>query len=1062
MNKKKILIGGIVAIAFSFLCISGRASAATIENKALAYDIWRCYHNNTAIITETKEAFFDEIEINDVMRPGLTLPATNIFGTRGNVKTIDCQSLLVGKVEAEGRRTFNGLLGNKADDGLSRSEMEELGYALMPSGNCIWFNFDAVDDSNHGSTSTVKSEKLCLPTGANMSRLVVNGKDALAMSALNFSIINDEANNRQLQITGAVIGNKDRILVDLKNYTDLEKLRYDIGSMLGKGYQDSDSKVSGTTSYSVSRTQPSSSGEYGRYVLNGSIENAALNAVNNTLGESFSAASDFVPFSADEAYVLYHRYLDNYYRVERVCNVSASDEGIYKSNPQWVAGPMLNEGEIGTCYFRATDNQEQTVNALNGLLQYDGSQKGWRDLLLQLEGVRDQLTVEGILGAERSNSASSGETSVDCGNSGGAGALGWIVCPVMEWMVNTSKSLYEDTVKDQLSIDPRLFSGSGFDGTKEAWGMFQGIANTLFIILFLIVIISQLTGIGIDNYGIKKILPKIILSAILINISYYLCLVAIDLSNIIGNGIQALFDGMAEGLSPALNVEGSGFVDSFNSTGFSAVAILGLMFAGGLAIWTNPAIILTLLVSAIGVVVAILFLFLLLAAREAVVVVLTIISPLAFACLMLPNTKNLFSRWLKMSEGLLLVYPICGLLVGGGNYLSKLLLSVGIADGGFFSAFAALAIGIAPIFFIPMVLRGAFTSMGNIGARISSIGTAIGRGTQRAARNSTAYKTAQELGAQRRTRINAGVDKNGKAMELGTFGTLIRGGRRNVQRNKIRYNRDVAERGSLEATEGSEFMLDTQTANETKSIIASGESNYINEMKGSLSAALESDDKAKIRAYTDILTSKGENGRDAVKAAYNYSSGRMSNSAAMTFANNILNKHGADYKNYNRSLFDIAKNINAAGRDEDKITAARMSTGDYLNNSNGKGNIINKLTSQSLSSMDDAAFKELFMRGGNLQFPEGQGVNEELVGKTIYDSLRNQGASMKASRRADLERLLAQSGYVPPVSIDNGGSTANATGGSRSSGDGLDIPHFVNGSNSSSGEAEIAGFMKKK
>ena len=59
----------------------------------------------------------------------------------------------------------------------------------------------------------------------------------------------------------------------------------------------------------------------------------------------------------------------------------------------------------------------------------------------------------------------------------------------------------------------------------EGWNTFRDIANVIFVILLMVVIFSQLTGVGIDNYGIKKILPKLIIAAILINLSYLICLI---------------------------------------------------------------------------------------------------------------------------------------------------------------------------------------------------------------------------------------------------------------------------------------------------------------------------------------------------------------------------------------------------------------------------------------------------------------------------------------------------------------------------------------------------------
>jgi len=366
------------------------------------------------------------------------------------------------------------------------------------------------------------------------------------------------------------------------------------------------------------------------------------------------------------------------------------------------------------------------------------------------------------------------EVKPTCASSGGAESLGWIVCPILSWMGRASNDLYNYYIEPALNVKPALFNeGSGEnDDVKDAWGIFQNIANIVFVILFLIVIFSQLTGVGIDNYGIKKILPKLIVAAILVNVSYYICLIFIDLSNIVGNGIQNMFNGMSSSLTINSAVIGGENIGSeILSTSVTGAVLLGALVVGGVAVWQNPAILLTLLISGLGVVISILFLFLILAAREAAIVVLTVISPLAFVCYILPNTKNLFDRWRKMGEGLLLVYPICGLLVGGGSYVSKLLLASGIGTGndgnGFFGAFSAMLISVVPIFFIPTVLRSSFAAMGNLGAKISGFGQRLSTGSQRFLREREGYKNAQKMGLERRTRIRAGLNKDGQLTPRG-------------------------------------------------------------------------------------------------------------------------------------------------------------------------------------------------------------------------------------------------------------------------------------------------------
>ena len=137
-------------------------------------------------------------------------------------------------------------------------------------------------------------------------------------------------------------------------------------------------------------------------------------------------------------------------------------------------------------------------------------------------------------------------------------------------------------------------------------------------------------------------------------------------------------------------------------------------------------------------------------------------------------------------------------MVGGGNYVSRLLLNINASNGGggFFMALTAMVIGIAPIFFIPMLLKNSFSALGNIGAKISGLGERVRGGAVRGMRGTDTYKNAQERGAERRTRIRAGVDRDGNARELSGLGRFLRGGSRNVARNRSQYlkNQDARTR----------------------------------------------------------------------------------------------------------------------------------------------------------------------------------------------------------------------------------------------------------------------------
>ncbi|MBP5512973.1 MFS transporter [Candidatus Saccharibacteria bacterium] len=355
-----------------------------------------------------------------------------------------------------------------------------------------------------------------------------------------------------------------------------------------------------------------------------------------------------------------------------------------------------------------------------------------------------------------------------------AGALGWAICPIMSGLSNTLTSIYEDMVEPFLAVNPRLLGAEA----KKVVDDVTVFANAVIIIFLLMVIFSQLTGVGIDNYGIKKSLPKLIVTAILVNLSFVICQVAVDLSNIVGSGANSMLSGVdvsittcndAEGgvsNGVGLNVPGgqqcvpadisSGseagmFKTMINvaSVGLAGIGVgsiaLGIASSGWLA-----GLIIPIFLLLITAVIAVLFFFVLLGVRQAGVVILAVLSPLALTCYMLPNTKRFFDKWKKAFTGLLVLYPICGLLIGGGQLAAKILIS---ASQDYVTYFAGCLIMVVPFFFIPSLLKGSFAAMGNIGAKISGIGKSLGsRGRGRvegAFKNSDRYKNRVDFNQKR-------------------------------------------------------------------------------------------------------------------------------------------------------------------------------------------------------------------------------------------------------------------------------------------------------------------------
>ena len=418
-------------------------------------------------------------------------------------------------------------------------------------------------------------------------------------------------------------------------------------------------------------------------------------------------------------------------------------------------------------------------------------------------------------------------TQPSCFNS--AESLGWIICPILDITSNLLNTLYERIFQDFIEVKASMLAENGM---RQAWQSFQTFANIVFVILLLVVIISQLTGVGIDNLGIKRILPRLIIAIILVNVSYILCTLAVDVSNIAGSGLYDLFNTMSQGITvsdPAIGV-GQGVGVGVLTLIVGAILGAGLWISyGGVA-----GMILAIFPAVIAGVVSLLFTLILLGARQAGVVILTVISPLAIVMYMLPNTKKFYDRWIKMFSGLLLLYPIVGALVGGSNFASALLLSTG--NEGFFFLLTAMLINIVPFFFIPTLLRGSFTAIGNIGNRIGSLGQRLGGRASGALRRNEAYRNAMDL-----ARSGYKYNKEGKLVERKFGSAALK--RRFVGRGGFigrAASRSLAH-GTAEARRLGEMDARADAINDTASIV------------GAIGAVKTAKDVAK-SAKTDLKT----------------------------------------------------------------------------------------------------------------------------------------------------------------------------------------------------------------
>ncbi len=359
--------------------------------------------------------------------------------------------------------------------------------------------------------------------------------------------------------------------------------------------------------------------------------------------------------------------------------------------------------------------------------------------------------------------------------------VGWIVCPVINFAASMADKAYELLSKNFLEIPVSYLAN---DQIYESWQAFQSIANVILVILFLIIIFSQLTSVGITNYGIKKLLPKIIIVAILMNLSFIICSLAVDISNILGYGLKDTLTNLA----PENKMAGSNYYN-FGSTGSGAggwAILAGTALAGG-AIGVAASGGVTLAVIALIPVLfaalsSLIMIFFILVGRQVLILLLIVISPVAFALSLLPNTAQWFAKWRKTFVALLMVFPIIGLVYGASSLASGIMSSsYSVGDNeSMIGEIITAGIMVIPLIIVPSLLKKSLDSVGNIGAMAGKLNAKMSGGLKNKLDNSGVSKHLGKNSERRQAMTTAGIDPR-------------RGGRANPANWKARVNKAVTE-----------------------------------------------------------------------------------------------------------------------------------------------------------------------------------------------------------------------------------------------------------------------------
>ena len=308
----------------------------------------------------------------------------------------------------------------------------------------------------------------------------------------------------------------------------------------------------------------------------------------------------------------------------------------------------------------------------------------------------------------------SGRTTIDItppsesgtyGSSCDVKGIGWIVCPVSTFLAQAMDWVF-DQVAQFVAVRPLSVNDAG-SPLYTAWNTVRSIANIAFIIAFLIIIYSQLTSTGISNYGLKKLIPRLVVAAVLVNVSFYLSAIAVDISNIAGYSLQQIlmqihdntFAITGDTWQPSATNAWSTITGIALSGGAATYGVIGLSVATAGSPVSLIYVIIPLL---LGLLVTLLFVLLILAARQAIIIILIVIAPLAFVANLLPNTEKWFDKWKDLFMTMLVFFPAFSLVFGGAQLAGGIIIQNATS---FIMMIFGLAVQVAPLVITPLLLK---------------------------------------------------------------------------------------------------------------------------------------------------------------------------------------------------------------------------------------------------------------------------------------------------------------------------------------------------------------------
>lgn len=249
----------------------------------------------------------------------------------------------------------------------------------------------------------------------------------------------------------------------------------------------------------------------------------------------------------------------------------------------------------------------------------------------------------------------------------------------------------------------------------------------------------------LDAYTIKKVFPRLLIAAVLVNLSWYICIALLNTSNVLGEATKDIILG-------AFSLENPDIIGTMSGGQQATTGGVAVVAALGVTLFSSWAIFLPAL---LGALIALIIGYVVLVFRQIFIILMIMVSPIIAVLWIFPNTENIAKKWGGTYIKVLLMYPIIMALLASGRVISEVANTTSTTGSGgdWIPKLIAIIALFAPYFMIPLTFKF-------VGGAIASIG-GFANDRSRGMIDST-RKWAAQKGATNRLNTKAGSRFAGK------------------------------------------------------------------------------------------------------------------------------------------------------------------------------------------------------------------------------------------------------------------------------------------------------------